>query len=98
MKINQQHPNLPVQDKNVNKGQEKESGKEVENASAKTSVLGKGSGDFIVNKVRDKIDAEPDINTERVAALKARIKNGEYRIDNLELSNRILKSSILEDS
>ncbi len=98
MKINQQHPKVPVQDKNVNKGQEKEPGREVEKGATNISALGKGSGDFIINKVRDKIDAEPDINTERVEALKTRIKNGEYRIDSLKLSNRILKSSILEDS
>jgi flagellar biosynthesis anti-sigma factor FlgM len=97
MKINQQQPKVPIQEKSVNRGHEKDTGKADGNPSAKSSVLAKGSGNFTVNKVRDRIDAAPDIDAERVTALKARIKNGEYQIDNLKLANRILKNSILED-
>jgi len=98
MKISQQQPNVPVKDTNVSKGQEKDTGKAAGNASANASALVKGSGKFTIDRVRDKIDAAPDIDIERVASLKARIKSGEYQIDSLRLSNRILKSSILEDN
>lgn len=93
MKIEGQYPKVPIQDKNVHKDK------------TATPVEGKKSAplektetkQFSVSKIREKIEAEPDIDLERVKELKARIKNGEYEVDTQKLANNILKDSLLED-
>jgi len=93
MKVEGQYPKVPVQDKNVHKDK------------SATPVAGKKSAhlekietkQFSVNKIREKIDAEPDINLDRVKELKARIKKGEYDVDTRKLAGNILKDSLLED-
>ncbi|PCI29781.1 MAG: flagellar biosynthesis anti-sigma factor FlgM [SAR324 cluster bacterium] len=97
MKINGQYPKLPIQEKNIGKGQEKDVEKQTGIASKRSVAVGKTGSDFTTNRIRNKIDAEPDVNMERVKALKARIKSGEFQIDNIKLANNILKNSILED-
>ena len=98
MKINGQYPKLPAQDKTVHQGQEKDVSKQTGISSKKLVEAKQIGNDFAVNRMRDKINAEPDINMERVEALKSKIKSGEYQIDNLKLANKILKSSLMEDS
>ncbi len=93
MKIESQYPKVPVQDKNVHKDK------------TATPAEGKKPGrlektdtkQFSVNKIREKIDAEPDVNLERVKALKAKIKSGEYQVDTKKLANNLIKDSLLED-
>lgn len=101
MKINGQYPKLPVQEKNVDKGKEgkelsSQQGVSAEKAERATANRGVNSN-FAVNRLREKINQEADVDMDRVKALKAKIKSGEYQIDNLKLANRILKSSITED-
>lgn len=93
MKIEGQVPKVPIQDKNVHKDK---TATPVE--GKKTDQLEKSEAKkFSVNKIREKIDAESDINLERVKALKAKIKNGEYQVDNQTLAGNLLKDSLLED-
>lgn len=95
MKIDGQHPKLPVQDKsNLN-----EAKKETARSERKTiSELSKTSTKkFSVSRIRDRIEAEPDINLEKVKALKAQIKKGEYQVDSKKLANNLIKNSFLED-
>ena len=94
MKINGQYPKLPTQEKNATQGAEKEVAKQA-GISSNRAVANKSN--FTVSKAREKIDATPDIDMDRVNALKSKIKNGEYQIDSLKLANRILKNSVLED-
>ena len=93
MKIDSQYPKVPVQDKNVHKD------KTATPAETKKAVpLDKtDTKKFSINKIREKIDAEPDVNLERVKALKEKIKSGEYKVDTKQLANNLLKDSLLED-
>lgn len=43
-----------------------------------------------LKKVRDMVSAQPDVRAERVAALKAAIANGSYRVDNTALAEKML--------
>jgi flagellar biosynthesis anti-sigma factor FlgM len=93
VKIDGQYPKVPVQDRSVHKDK---SAIPVE--SRKTGRLEKtDTKNFSVNKIREKIEAEPDIDMERVKALKAKIKGGDYQVDTQKLANNLLKDSLLED-
>ncbi|MFH2130468.1 MAG: flagellar biosynthesis anti-sigma factor FlgM [bacterium] len=93
MKIEGQYPKLPVQDKNVHKDK---TAFPIEN---KTSPIQDKSDPkkFAVNKIRERIDAEPEMDMEKIRSIKARIKSGEYEVDTKKLANNLLKDSLLED-
>ncbi len=93
MKIEGQSPKVPVQDKNVHR--DKTAAKS--EARKATDLQKTDTKQFSVNKIRGKIDAEPDINLEKVKALKAKIKNGEYQVDSKKLANNLIKNSLQED-
>jgi len=95
MKIDGQHPKLPVQDKNnLNEAKKETARSERKNISelSKTST-----NKFSVNRIKDRIEAEPDINMDKVKELKAKIKKGEYQIDSKKLASNLIKSSRFED-
>ncbi len=95
MKVDGQYPKLPVHDKSAVKGKDKQPGP-VENS--KTGKVSRAdTNTFAVNRMREKIDNEPDINLEKVRALKAKIKNGEYQVDSDRLAGNLLRNSLLED-
>ncbi len=50
-----------------------------------------------VSRMRERIQAEPDVNLEKVKALKASIKKGDYKVDTAQLAGKLLKDSALED-
>ena len=50
-----------------------------------------------MRKIRDVIDNTPDVRAERVAALKAQVKNGTYEVDAERLADAILTESMRED-
>ncbi len=50
-----------------------------------------------VSKMRERIQAEPDVNLDRVKALKAKIKEGAYKIDTAKLAGNLLQASTSED-
>lgn len=98
MKINGQYPKPPIQDKNTAETKEKE---RIGKQSSETK-LHEGSGsisglDLSTKRIREKLDAEPDINQEKVDAIKAKIKRGEYKIDMQKMANRMLKDALMED-
>lgn len=97
MKINGHSPNLQTQDKgNVQKGDvEKGNHKQadVKTAQVRSSRL----ESFAFNKLKSKVDSEPDVNMDKVKALKEKLKNGDYQIDKQKLAGNLLKNSALED-
>ena len=96
MKIESQHPKLPVQDKNSPKGKETERIKG--DHSSSTRVRKKEADQFAVNKMRARMEEEPDVNLKKVKELRAKIKKGEYQVDTKKLANKLIKDSILEDT
>lgn len=93
MKIDGQSPKVPVQDKNVHRDK-----KAASSETRKATDLQKiDSKQFSVHKIKGKIDAEPDIDLEKVKAIKAKINSGEYQVDTKKLANNLLKNSLLED-
>jgi flagellar biosynthesis anti-sigma factor FlgM len=95
MKIEGQLPKVPAQDKGVQKGKEKEvtRAEDQKHLSSQKPV----TEQFAVNKLRAKIESEPDINLKKVKELKEKINKGQYKIDNEKLADTILKDSLLED-
>lgn len=95
MKIEGHVPKIPTQDKGIQKGKEQEAAKTDSNKSSaqKKSV----TDQFAVNKLRSRIEAEPDIDLKKVKELREKIKKGEYKIDNEKLAEKLLKDSLIED-
>ncbi|MDH4225003.1 MAG: flagellar biosynthesis anti-sigma factor FlgM [Deltaproteobacteria bacterium] len=50
-----------------------------------------------VNRVKDAIRAEPEVRAEKVAELKAKIKNGDHKVDSHKLAENMLTSALRED-
>jgi len=48
-------------------------------------------------KARDAIRREPDVRADKVADVKARMKDGQYRIDSEKLAGKMLNDSLRED-
>ncbi len=98
MKIDGKYPKIPPQEKNIQKGKELDGIDQKRLDARRTAGLGnKQESKFVINKMREKIDAEPDINMEKVKALRAKIKNGEYKVDAEKLADNLVKNSLLED-
>ena len=52
---------------------------------------------FVMNKIKNRINAEPEVQVERVAELKAKIKSGEYKVDSESLAKKMLEDAFQED-
>ena len=52
---------------------------------------------FVMNKIKSQINAEPEVRADKVAEFKARIKNGEYKVDSESLSKKMLEDAFQED-
>ena len=52
---------------------------------------------FAMDKIKNGIAAEPEVRADRVAELKAQIKDGTYAVDADKLAGKMLKDSALED-
>lgn len=63
----------------------------IKNPSVKTSS-------FIMDKMKARMDLEPDVRADRVAELKAQIKNGEYKVDTDRLAGNILLGGLKESA
>ena len=50
-----------------------------------------------MNKIKSQINAEPEVRADKVAEFKARIKNGEYKVDSESLSKKMLEDAFQED-
>lgn len=93
MKIEGQIPKVPVQDKNIQKGKEKEITQDQKSSAVKKAE----SDQFTVKRMRARIEAESDMDLEKVKALRESIKKGEYKVDNETLADKLLKDSLIED-
>ena len=79
------------------------SGKDNQKAADRSGIL-TGSGEphvktstFVMNKIKSLINSEPEIRADRVAELKAKIKNGEYKVDSERLAKKMLEDAFQED-
>ena len=52
---------------------------------------------FVMNKIKSLINAEPEVRSDKVAELKARIKSGEYEVDSETLAKKMLEDAFQED-
>ena len=52
---------------------------------------------FVMNKIKSLINAEPEVRSDKVADLKERIKNGEYKVDSERLAKKMLEDAFQED-
>ena len=52
---------------------------------------------FVMNKIKSRINAEPEVRTDRVTDLKDRIKSGEYKFDSEKLAKKMLEDAFQED-
>ncbi len=99
MKVEGQYPKVPLQEKGVTKGKEKEAIAQKPSEQTRTAeVKDAAVNRFAVNRIKEAIHATEDINFDRVEALKAKIDNGEYRIDKAKLAQKMLTDSIIEDA
>ncbi len=72
--------------------------------SADRSATSPGSGEppvktstFVMNKIKSLINAEPEVRSDRVAELKAKIKSGDYKVDSETLAKKMLEDALQED-
>ena len=93
MKIEGQLPKVPVQEKGIQKGNEKVQVESQKSASVKKAL----ADQFTVKKLRAKIEAEPDMDLKKIQEIKDKIKGGTYQIDNETLAGKLLEDSLLED-
>ena len=52
---------------------------------------------FVMNKIKSRINSEPEVRADRVAELKAKIKSGEYKVDSESLAKKMLEDAFQED-
>ena len=50
-----------------------------------------------MNKIKRRINAEPEVRADRVAELKDKIKSGEYKVDSEKLAKKMLEDAFQED-
>ncbi len=56
------------------------------------------AGSFAMDKMKVRIEAEPEVRADKVAELKERIRNGEYQVDSKKLALNLLKEGLQEGS
>ena len=78
-------------------------GKDNQKTADRSSTL-PGSGEppvktsnFVMNKIKSLINAEPEVREDRVAELKSKIKSGEYKVDSERLAKTMLEDGLKED-
>jgi len=82
-----------------------------EQAKSKEMSQDKGSGEanrlqnggsvktssFTLDKIKERLDVEPDIRSDKVDELKAQIKSGQYQVDFDGLAEKMINDSLNED-
>ncbi len=78
-------------------------GKDNQKASDRSGALA-GSGEptvktstFVMNKIKNRINAEPEVRADRVSDIKDKIKSGEYKVDSEGLAKKMLEDAFQED-
>ena len=97
MKVTGQHPKLPVQEKILPQTKEKELGQRGTATSKTEELQSPPAKDFAINRIKMKIDSEPDFNSKKVKELRDKIKNGEYKIDAGKIAKNMLTEALIED-
>ena len=99
MKVEGQINKLLVKDKNVqqNKDQDAVAQKKVDPKTSTRLSNVKGTNRFTMTKMQEKIKAQPDIDMDKVNAIKAKLKSGEYKVDTEKLATNLIKNSLIED-
>jgi len=98
MKINGQYPKPTASERTVQgpgKKGDAQGAKQAQGAqvSAKKTV----TSELAMTKIRNVVDSTPDMNMDKVKALKERIKSGDYQVDYKQLAGNLLKDSTIED-
>ena len=79
------------------------SGKDNQKAADRSGAL-PGTGEppvktstFVMEKIKNLINAEPEVRSDKVAELKDKIKSGEYKVDSEKLAKKMLEDAFQED-
>ena len=99
MKIQGHHPKLTGQEQSsqVDRTQKDAARIKQDQFTGAKQALKSDSSNLTIGKMRQKINLEPDINADKVKALKDRIKSGTYKVDTAKLAANLLKDSSIED-
>lgn len=98
MKIQGQYPKVPLQEKNTQKLRDGElDARKGVDAKSTEEVHHRDKQQFTVNRLREKVNAESDIDAEKVARLKEQIKQGKYQVDAAKTASNLVKNSLFED-
>ena len=80
-----------------------EAGKDNQKTADRSGTL-PGSGEppvktstFVMNKIKSRIDTEPEVRADRVSDIKDKIKSGEYKVDSEGLAKKMLEDAFQED-
>ena len=52
---------------------------------------------FVMEKIKNLINAEPEVRSDKVAELKDKIKSGEYKVDSEKLAKKMIEDAFQED-
>ena len=52
---------------------------------------------FVMNKIKGRISAEPEVRADRVAELKAKIRSGEYQVNSQSIAKTMLEDALKEN-
>lgn len=98
MKINS-HQNQVAKDLTTGKAKGKELHTDGKHLKSDSAEQGQGikTSEFMTKKILDRVEAEPEVRTDKVAQLKAKIKSGEYQVDAQKLAANMLIESARED-
>ena len=98
MKITGQYPNKAAE---LNSGKTREMEKQAGKASGTEKNEAQGpvrtEGARITTRLREAVEAVPDIRMDRVAELRAKLAKGEFRVDAERLADSMLRETLRED-
>ena len=91
-----QHPRTSDISTGKSREQEPKQGK-IEKGIAESERPAGNHTSLTMNRIREVIKSTPDVRSERVEALKERIRSGSYKVNADRLAENILTESIRED-
>ena len=98
MKITGQYPNKAAE---LNSGKTRETEKQAgkPRGAVTSEVRGpvRTEGAMITHRLREAVEAAPDIRMDRVAELHAKLAKGEFKVDAERLADNLLRDSLRED-
>ena len=97
MKINGQYPKPTASERNIQGAGKKGEADQAKQAQASPASGKTVTADLAMTKIRNLVDSTPDMDMDKVKALKERMKKGEYKVDVGKLASRLLSDSSIED-